>query len=490
MVHNLLHDPLEIAPPAAIAMAEKDRVIRYAELIPHSTTIAAWMYEAGIEPGDRVVISLSRKHALDIPAFVYACSRVGAVFCVIHEHVLGAALEHVLADAEPALVVSDQPEVLDQAKARDIRVLPYDTEFDAPARHLALPRVEPDAPACMIYTSGSTSRPKAVVCTHEQISFVAKALQSKLRYRRDDVIYTTLPFSFDVGLYQIFLAALCGGAQVWLPSARGAGQTITTELQESRATVLPVVPAVAEALAWSVSRSKTPVRLPRLRLLTSTGAAMPAKILSLLREHLPDLRIQLMYGLTECHRAAIMPVDGDLDHPGSSGLALPGTEVRVLDENGEPVPAGTVGEIVVTGPHVMNGYWKQPESTEAKFRADGLHTGDFGHLNEDGYLYVQGRQTDLYEQDGSRVSAAAVESAALEVSGVRLAAVIPPDDGRRSVLVVTGAADTETVTKELASVLEESTLPGRVVVLEEMPLTDNGTIDKKALLDSVPGVGE
>lgn len=380
---DLLHDLLEVAPPAAPAIAERDRVLRYGTIVERSITIAAWMYEAGIEPGDRVVISLARENALDIPSFVYACSRVGAVFCVLDDHELSPVLE----DAAPALVVSDDAEVLDQATARDIRVLRHDTEFDAPARHLALPRVGTDAPACLSYPPGGRTR--AVMRTHAQITFVAKAIQSKLRYRRDDVIYTTQPFSSEVGLYQLFLAVLCGGALVWLPSSRGAGLLVLTELHDAKATVLPAVPEVVEALASSVSGRKNPADLPRLRLLTSTGADTPGTTLAQLREDLPDLRIQLMYGLAECTPASIMPVGGDLDRPGSAGQALPGTELRVVDADGEPVPPGTVGEIVVTGPHVPDGYWKQPEPAADKFQADGLHTGAFGHLDEDGYLFVK-----------------------------------------------------------------------------------------------------
>ena len=481
MSGELVHDLLDAAPPSAPAMAEQGRVLRYLDIVAASNKIALWMLNMGVGAGDRVIISLSRAHALHTPSFLYACSRIGAVFCIIHEQVIGPPLDYVLADANPELVISDNMEVLAQAAFHEIPASHPDIDFGAEPDDAGYSRVPTDAPACMIYTSGSTARPKAVVSTHAQMTFVARAIQSQLGYRPDDVIYTTQPFSFDVGLYQLFLAALSGG-QVWLPSDRGAGLLIIPELLASNATVLPAVPAVAEALAWSVSRAQTegpPV--PGLRLLTNTGATMPSKVLVTLRENLPDLRIQLMYGLTECKRVSIMPPDGDLERPGSSGLALPGTEVRIVDDEGRTVPAGVVGEIVVTGPHVMNGYWGQPELTADKFKASGLHTGDFGHMDEDGYLFVEGRRDDIYKQSGFRVSAAEVEAAALEIPGVRLVSVIAPSDGRDSVLVVVGTTDEDSVEKGLARLLEPFKLPKRYVVLDEMPLNQNGKIDKKAL---------
>jgi acyl-coenzyme A synthetase/AMP-(fatty) acid ligase len=313
---ELVHDLLDAAPPQAPAMAQHDRMLRYGDIADSSTAIAAWLRRIGVQTGDRVVIALSRARALDTPSFLYACSRIGAVFCVIHEQVAGAALSHVLEDAAPALVVSDVAGIQVEAASQGIAICFPDTDFGA-AQRTATPqnaalrdaaqrtatqsaaaatlrgtapreatqpaatpeRVSPDAPACMIYTSGSTSRPKAVVSTHRQITFVARAIQSQLRYRADDVVYTPQPFSFDVGLYQIFLAAL-SGARVWLPGPHGANALMLQELLESKATVLPAVPAVAEVLAWSVGRSRAAVPVPGLRLLTNTGAAMPRPVLA------------------------------------------------------------------------------------------------------------------------------------------------------------------------------------------------------------------
>jgi acyl-CoA synthetase (AMP-forming)/AMP-acid ligase II len=271
------------------------------------------------------------------------------------------------------------------------------------------------------------------------------------------------------------------------------GPSLVGNLVRANATVLPAVPAVAEALSALLRRRPKPA--PALRLLTNTGAAMPTGTLESLREAIPGLRVQLMFGLTECKRATIMPVDGDLDRPGSSGRALPGTEVFVIGESGERLPAGEVGEIVVRGPNVMAGYWRRPELTEEKFpRVDGLfpelRTGDYGRLDEEGYLYFDGRRDDIYKERGFRVSATEVETAARGVPGVREAAVLVPKDTRPAWLFVTGDLAAEGVLDAMRTRIEEFKIPASCLRVGTLPLTGNGKVDRKALasmVEEVPG---
>jgi acyl-CoA synthetase (AMP-forming)/AMP-acid ligase II len=316
-----------------------------------------------------------------------------------------------------------------------------------------------------------------------------------LGYRSDDIVYTPLPLAFDYGLYQLFLGAL-SGAHVWLGSPAEAGPLLLYHLRESAATVLPALPAIAEPLVWLLERQTG--TLPKLRLLTNTGAAMPASTLQALRGCVPTLRVQLMYGLTECKRATIMPPDEDLKRPGASGRALPGTRVWVADDVGNPLPPGETGEIIVQGPHVMSGYWGAPELTMQRFfhqpaqpTLSRLRTGDYGRLDEDGYLYVEGRRDDIYKQRGHRVGAGEVEAAAKRIAGVRLAAVVPPrtdTPADPAVLVVTGELTAEQVRTGLGDELEDYKIPRRIVVADTLPLTGTGKIDKVAVREHLAGL--
>jgi acyl-CoA synthetase (AMP-forming)/AMP-acid ligase II len=185
-----------------------------------------------------------------------------------------------------------------------------------------------------------------------------------------------------------------------------------------------------------------------------------------------------------------MPPDADLTRPGACGLALPGTEVFAVDTDGNRLPPGEVGELVVRGPHVMAGYWRRPELTAQRFpRADGLfprlRTGDHGWLDDEGYLYFVGRRDDIYKERGFRVSATEVEAAARRVPGVEQAAVLPPRDGRPAVLAVVTALSAPAVLLGMREQIEEFKVPRHCVVLEAIPLTRNGKVDRTTLLTEV-----
>jgi acyl-CoA synthetase (AMP-forming)/AMP-acid ligase II len=489
----LLHDLLDRAAarhPDADAVSDGATMVSYGRLDAASRRLAAWLTAQGIGHGSRVMLAVPSCAVL--PARLYACSRAGAIFVITGESAPEGTLAHLIADAEPALVVTGSERVRQIAVGNGVPVATLEqakAAADDDARHLSAPGSRSPLavdPACFLYTSGSTGRPKAVVSTHAQMTFAAAAIASQLGYSSRDVIYTALPLSFDYGLYQVFLAAL-GGARVHLASADQAGAQLVAGLRETGATVLPAVPSLAVALSRLLRRPGT--RPPRLRLLTSTGAAMPDRVPDELRALIPGLRVQLMYGLTECKRATIMPPDEDARRPGACGLALPGTEVFAADEAGERLPPGELGEIVVRGPHVMAGYWRCPELTESRFRRIAglfpqLHTGDYGWLDEDGYLYFTGRRDGLYKERGFRVSVTEVEAAAHRIAGVRAAAVLPPAPGRdgATLLAVTGLAPAVVLARMRAE-LEDFKIPAFCVVVPDLPLTDNGKVDRARLAE-------
>jgi acyl-CoA synthetase (AMP-forming)/AMP-acid ligase II len=482
---TLLHDLIDAAArdwPDRPAVTGAGTTLTHARLAAASRRVARWLHDAGVRRGERVVAVTPS--SVVAPALLYAASRLGAVVSLLHEQTNERALEHVLDDSVPALVVTD--DLAAPARARNIPVVttgeltecalaPGDVEI--PTGPLTVD------PVFLIYTSGTTSMPKAVVSTHQQVVFSVHAIQSVLRYRDSDVVYCPLPMSFDYGMYQLFLGAV-SGAHVWLGRPAEVGPGLLSNLDNTKATVLPAVPAVAEALARLLRRR--PGAVTGLRLLTNTGAAMPAPALSALRAAVPGLRVQLMFGLTECKRATIAPPDADLERPGTSGLALPGTEVFTVDESGCRLGPGEIGEITVRGPNVMSGYWRQPVLTARRFvQRDGLfpelRTGDHGWLDEDGYLYFIGRRDDLYKERGFRVSATEVEAAARRLPGVSSAVVLPPAPDRPAVLVAVSDDTPDRILAGMRQEIEEFKIPGRCLVVDRLPLTGNGKVDRTAV---------
>ncbi|MDX5460907.1 class I adenylate-forming enzyme family protein [Micromonospora tulbaghiae] len=490
MSTELLHDLLDRTAderPDAPAVGDGTVESTYRQLRADSLRLAGWLRGQGVRRGDRVLVALPADATL--PALLYAVARTGGVFVVLRTPAPEVALAHVLDDAEPGLVLTDDPVLAGLSRARGVPVRGA-AEARTAASAAAIgggptgPAPLAVDPVCLIYTSGSTGMPKAVVSTHAQVTFAVRAIQSELRYRPDDVVHVLLPPSFDYGLYQIFLSTVAG-ARLRLGDPGDTGGRLLAALVGSGATVLPCVPSLAINLLRLLGRAGAP--RPPLRLLTNTGAAMPPEVLAGLRRLLPDLTVQLMFGLTECKRAAIMPPDADLRRPGACGRALPGTEIFTVDAEGRRQPPGVRGELVVRGPHVMAGYWRRPELTAQRFRrAHGLfpqlHTGDHGHVDADGYVHFAGRRDDVYKEKGTRVSATEVEAAAYRVDGVDAAGVLPPADGRDgATLFVVAELTPADVLRRLREQLEEMKVPARCVVLPDLPLTGNGKVDRRAL---------
>lgn len=481
LLHDLLDAPAA-ATPDAPALTRGTHTWTYAELARRSRVVARWLNRHGVGRGDRVAVV--GHNELAVVAALFGVSRVGAVFVLVSDQVPAASLRHILTDSGARIVLGNETALPSLAEAattpahRLDEIVAGDEETDGEDP----PCLSID-PVCFIYTSGSTALPKAVVSTHRHVLFAAAAIAERLHYRADDTVFCCLPFSFDYGLYQIFLSCLAG-ARLVVGDDADAGPALLNRLTDERVTVLPLVPSLAATLCRLVARTG---RVPdTLRMATNTGADLSAGQCARLREAIPGLRVYAMFGLTECKRISIAEPDLDLTRPGSVGLPLADTEVWIADENGARVPAGTVGELVVRGPHVMAGYWNAPDLTAVRFRRDEfggyvLYTGDRARLDDDGYLYFVGRDDDVFKQHGFRVSAIEIEAAALTIAEVETAACLPARDGETARLVVTGDITVERLLAALRERLEPAKIPPRCQVVPRLPLGVNGKIDKKAL---------
>ena len=421
-------------------------------------------------------------------ALLYGVATVGGCFIPAHPDTTDDQLNHIRSNSGAVMVlrVEDGSWVAD-LDGRRVSVPPLEKLCGAACLDGMLTRYEPalisEDPACIIYTSGSTGRPKGVTCLHAQMVFAIRAIASALDYRQDDRIFCALPLSFDYGLYQVFLAIETGGT-LCLESPGCATLGVFRALKERRANTFPAVPPMIDSLA--VLGKRKPGQLPDLRLITNTGGAPSPASIKTLRDSFAGLGFQLMYGLTECKRASIAPVDGDLLKPGTCGVPLRGTRITIVDAQGSPVPRGEVGEIVVRGPHVMAGYWQARELTEKVYRNRHatlrcLHSGDYGWMDEDGYLYCRGRRDDVFKIRGFRVSCTEIEAACAEAPGLRHAVMVPPASGRPGTLFVCLSDESVDVRRFLRERLEPHKVPEKIRLVAQMPLSANNKFDRKAL---------
>jgi acyl-CoA synthetase (AMP-forming)/AMP-acid ligase II len=460
------------------AVRDETGSMTYARLAHVSRLVAQRLVVLGVRPGDRVVCCA--RGTARFAALLYGASRCGAVLVPAAEAVSDYQLRWLIEDARPAVVVTDG----------NSRPVPYDGPTSTIDELAAGDAVEgtdvrlddPDANAFLIYTSGTTARPKGIVCPHRTVLWAAAAIGSKLRYRETDVIYLRLPVSFDYGLYQILLAAQSGSAVVFAegtPSAR-----LLSHLRASGATVAPVVPTLASLLCQLARRDTRPTAV---RLVTNTGARLAGASVAGVREAFPGAAIVCMYGMSECKRITIAEPDEDLDYPGTVGRPIPGTSVHVLDDASRECRVGDIGEIVSAGPHVMAGYWNATEATAERFvpapggRGIAVRTGDFGYVDDEGRLYFIGRRDDLFKRHGHRVSTVEIESAAIDIPGVVAAACLrPAPDGSLNIFVQSELAPTD-VLKGIAERLGSARTPDRCIIVDRIPCTANGKVDKNAL---------
>ncbi|MCM2414158.1 class I adenylate-forming enzyme family protein [Streptomyces sp. RKAG290] len=487
-VHGLLSAAVA-ARPDAPAVRDAAGAWTYAELDAWSRAYADWLTAQGVRHGDRVLVRTGNTR--EFTALLFGALRRGIVFVPVNPAMKRFHLNTVVPDCDPALVIAQDAQ--DAALLRELTDSPVRTTEDVAHGAGVLyeagtgaPEEGPVAPGdtgLLIYTSGSTSAPKAVISTHAPVVFAARAIQARLRYREDDVVLVAVPVSFDYGLYQILLSVIAGAETVLTSPDRHVG--LLGAMREHGVTVVPLVPSLAEMLL-TLSRRDRHEAAP-VRLFTNTGAALTAPVIARLREAFPRAQVSPMFGTTECKRLTVLEPDGDLARPGSVGRALDGTEVLILDDDGRPLPPGTVGEIAARGPHVMTGYWRAPEQTALRFRPDPvtgevtLHTGDYGHLDEDGHLYFEGRRDDLFKRKGVRMGTLEIETAALDIPGVTAAAALAPAEGQDLTLYAVTALSAEEVLSQLSDRLEAAKIPAGCRLLPELPLTPNGKTDKQRL---------
>jgi amino acid adenylation domain-containing protein len=460
----------------------------YAELDEASHACAAWLTGIGISPGDRVICRAG--NVREFIALLFGTLRAGAIFVPINPDMKPYHLDSVIKDADPRLIITADHDV---PVISGVTALPVTSLSQARAalaahtgRAYSRPPADADAIALLIYTSGSTAAPKAVVSPHRAVVFAAQAIAERLRYTGDDVVLTAIPLAFDYGLYQVFLSMLAG-AHLVLREPSAHVRLIAT-IHEHGVTVIPVVPSLADMLVKLAARNRDP--LP-VRLFTNTGAALTAPMISALRANFTYASVVPMFGITECKRVSVEEYDGDLIRPGSCGRPLDGTEVLIFDEEGRTLPPGTSGEIAVRGPNVMAGYWRAPELTARRYRTDPvtgtvtLHTGDYGWLDTEGYLYFEGRRDDMFKRRGLRVSTLEIEAAAGDVEGVQGAAVLAPVGDRDAVLFAVTTLTPDELQSKLRDRIEDGKIPSICRCLDALPLTANGKTDKRALAELI-----
>lgn len=347
--------------------------------------------------------------------------------------------------------------------------------------------------AALIYTSGSTGEPKGVMHTHQSMLFALHSVIEYLRLDESDRLLCVLPLACDYGLYQLLMTVTLGATLVFEQTFTYLAQVLQV-MEAEAVTVFPGVPTAFAVLL--AAHERRPLCFPEVRRVTNTAAALPSSFNRRLREVFPRADIYRMYGLTECKRVSYLPPEQIEQRPESVGIAIPGTEVLVLDDAGRPVAPGEIGTLYVRGPHVMQGYWNQPEKSAYMLKSGSLPgervlcTHDLFTVDEDGYLYFIGRTDDIIKTRGEKVSPLEIEKALYEIPGIREAAVLGLPDPVLGEAVYAFASLLEgsslnerQIQKHCADRLEPFMVPKRVLLVPALPRTANGKISRQLILE-------
>ena len=469
----------------------------YRDLDEQTAIYAAFLTEKGLAKGDRLLAQVDKSpQALML---CLACIRAGLIFVPLNPAYRKAELRHMLLDSTPSAVIC-RPEALE-----DISTLLHELENEFPHPRIAtldgrgngtLAELSDETPpefdtapcagsdvAALMYTSGTTGRPKGAMITHRNLAANIAALHDTWRWRPTDVLLHSLPVFHFHGLFIACLTALFGSTKIlFLPKFDAAA---VIELLP-QATVFMGVPTYYTRLLEHPQFSKEVCR--NMRLFISGSAPLLAQTFREFEKR-TGFRVLERYGMTEAGVITSNPVDGERV-AGMVGTPLPGVSLRVVGENGTALPPGEVGEVEIRGENVFTGYWGRAEENAACFTADGFfRTGDLGRWEPNGHLSIAGRQKDLVITGGLNVYPKEVELAMDQMDGVAESAVIGvphPDFGEAVVAIVIPHAGFPQLTEasllsQLKEVLANYKVPKRVFFTDDLPRNALGKVQKNVL---------
>ncbi|HRI18087.1 MAG TPA: AMP-binding protein, partial [Burkholderiaceae bacterium] len=441
LLHHAFESSCERLPDKTAVVCGDERV-GYAELGRRVRTLAASLRDRGIASGDRVCLFL--ESGVEYVVAVHAVLAAGAVFVPVSTLTKADKLAYMLADTRATALLTDARlapvwgqalksapairccVVAGEAVAGDVVLAWPPAQGGEPATPTPSCTVEEDL-AAIIYTSGTTGVPKGVMLTHRNMRSAWESVQAYLGLREDDTIGLALSPAFSYGLYHV-LMAMGLGATLLIERATAFPQRIVEGLARERVTVFPGVPTLYSALLGLATLPS--FDLSSLRIVTNAAAALPVEHIRRIREWLPHASLYSMYGMTECKRISYLPPEQLDRRPASVGRGMPGQEHWLVDEEGRRLPNGSTGQLVVSGRHVMRGYWDKPDETAARLKPGPLpgrpllYTGDIFRTDEDGWLYFVGRADEVFKSRGEKVAPREVENAIYALEGVLDCAVI------------------------------------------------------------------
>jgi long-chain acyl-CoA synthetase len=475
--------------PNAPALLEEGKTVSYSQLQLGIADAKAALSALGVTHGHRVM--LVAENCATLVYFVFAASALGASFALINARLSAEEIDAIASHAEP------QAEVYIDAGFKDGVVhalrrnaMPLDcgaagnVRVASPCQPVAIEAEHADV-AALIYTSGTTGKPKGVMLTHAGLLFVATTLTAYRRMSSADRSYGVLPMSHTMGLTSVLLSTLVAGGSVLLRS-RFDVEALVNAVEEKGLTLFQGVQAMHSALLNHLKRHNRPLRNSSLRYIYAGGSPLDPTLKAEV-EALFDLPLHNGYGMTESSPTICHSRYGEKRDDASVGPPIPGVSIRIVDPEGADVEPGASGELWVSGPNVMRGYFRDPAATQAAMQDGWLRTGDLAKQDAEGNVFLVGRIKDIIIRSGFNVYPAEVEAAINAHAAVEQSAVVGREVERNEEVIAFvqlrpgSTLDADTLQAFLKYRISAYKRPSRIVFLDALPAMASGKIQRTAL---------
>ncbi|HEX4217511.1 MAG TPA: long-chain fatty acid--CoA ligase [Acidimicrobiales bacterium] len=475
-----------------------DDVVSYRDMVTRSATLAAGLHDRGVGVGD--VVGLLSYNNIEFLATIFAASHLGAIVMPLNWRLAAAELRFIVEHSEARALVCDDALIELANEATDehgelIRVCIAESsragwerfsDLGAGSRPPTRAHVAGDDVHRLMYTSGTTGRPKGAMITNANLAWKNYAHIAEFGLTAADVGLACGPL-YHVGALDLTTTSLMAvGATTILHRAFGTEQVVE-EIERSRVTTVWMAPAMVRAV---LDLPRVEERdLSSVRLLIGGGEKMPIPVIERLQRVLPSAWFADAYGLTETVSGDTFLDRGSIRTKlGSVGRPCQYLELDIWDEGGVSVPAGHRGEVVLRGPKVFKGYWRDPEATNAAFAGGWFHTGDVGIKDDDGYLYIVDRLKDMIVSGGENIASSEIERVLYEHDAVVEAAVVGRPDDRWGEVPVAYVVMSESATTTAEDLIEHCgrqlarfKTPKAVVIIDALPRNPSGKVLKREL---------
>lgn len=471
--------------------------LTYRELAEKADSVAADLIRRGTRRGDRV--AYLGENSPEFLAALFGAVQIGAVFVPVNTRLALPEIQHVLTDSKARVLIHDAEfgarisEVTSSGTHVIVAGSVYGQEASARREFAGVPSRSStgegpavlDQPAAILYTSGTTGKPKGAVLTHGNLTWAALNAIVDYDIVSTDVALMISPLFHVASLGMGALPIIIKGGTLILEKRFDPGRALAL-IESHGVSMLSGVPTTYQLLCDHPDWATTDVS--SMRKLTCGGSAVPSRVLNAYEER--GLSFSQGYGMTETAPGATMLApERTREKQGSVGVPHFFTDVRIAGEDGRTLPSGTVGEIEISGPNVFAGYHGRPEATAEAFTEDGwFRSGDLGYLDGDGVLYISDRLKDMIISGGENIYPAEVENLINDLDGVTGVAVIGVPDERWgevpwAVLTVRDgiAIDSDEVRAHLDGRLARYKVPAKTVIVDELPRTASGKIRKADL---------